>query len=156
MRWTGVHVDIDGGYGWATSSGALTDATGDALAPYNYRVNGPFAGTIGGGYQFDRYVVGAEGDWQWGNLAGNSQAYSSFSASAGTFPAGLFMVSTTTKDDGSIRARFGAALDRFLVFGTAGWAWGNPSTSYALLESLPFATNSSKLVSGCTAGAGVD
>ena len=59
------------------------------------------------------------------------------------------------KDYASIRGRLGVAFDRFLVFGTGGWAWGNPSTSYALTGAAPFVTNggSSK---GWTAGAGVD
>jgi opacity protein-like surface antigen/outer membrane receptor protein involved in Fe transport len=154
-NWTGFHVGIDGGYGWATSSGSLTDATGVALTPYNYSVSGPFAGTfVGGDYQFGRFVLGAEGDWQWGNLTGNNQAGSPITAPTGTFPG--FLASTTTKDYGSIRGRFGIALDRFLVFGTAGWAWGNPSTSYALLGSGPFATNGGNLINGWTAGAGVD
>jgi outer membrane immunogenic protein len=156
-NWTGVHVGIDGGYGWATSSSTLTDATGNVVATYNYRVNGPFAGTfLGGDYQFDRYVVGAEGEWQWGNLTGNNQARSSFGTPNGTLPGGPFTVSTTIKDYGSVRARFGIALDHVLVFGTAGWAWGNPSTNYALLGSSPFVTNGGNSISGRTAGAGVD
>lgn len=156
-NWTGFHVGVDGGYGWANSSGTLTDATEVFLAPYNYRLSGPFAGTFAGGdYQFDRFVVGAEGDWQWGNLTGNNRIGASIGSPTGSFPNGPFTVSTTTKDYGSMRARFGVAADRFLVYSTVGWAWGDPSTSYALLGSAPFATNGGNLVNGWTAGAGVD
>jgi outer membrane immunogenic protein len=74
---------------------------------------------------------------------------------AGTFPGGPFTVSTTIKDYGSIRARFGVAFDRFLLFGTAGWAWGNPSNAYALYGAPPFLTHGG-ISSGWTAGAGID
>jgi opacity protein-like surface antigen len=156
-NWTGIHLGIDGGYGWANPSGNLTTAEGLPLTPYNYGVTGPFAGAfIGGDYQFNRFVVGVEGDWQWGNLTGNSQASSSFNLPAViAFPGGPFAIDTTIKDYGSIRARAGVAFDRFLVFGTGGWAWGNPSNTYALLSSAPFFANGGS-ASGWTAGAGLD
>ena len=55
----------------------------------------------------------------------------------------------------SIRGRLGVAFDRFLVFGTGGLAWGNPSTSYALVGGAPFATNGGN-ATGWTVGGGVD
>jgi opacity protein-like surface antigen/outer membrane receptor protein involved in Fe transport len=154
--WTGIYIGADGGYGWVASSGTLTTAAGAPIAPYDYGVSGTSAGAfIGGDYQFNRFVVGAEGDWQASNLIGNSQASSSFGMTAGTFPGGPFTVSTTIKDYGSIRARFGVAFDRFLLFGTAGWAWGNPSNAYALYGAPPFLTHGG-ISSGWTAGAGID
>jgi hypothetical protein len=36
--------------------------------------------------QFNRFVVGAEGDWQWSNLTGNSRATPSLSLPTGAFP----------------------------------------------------------------------
>jgi opacity protein-like surface antigen/outer membrane receptor protein involved in Fe transport len=155
-NWTGIHIGIDGGYSWANSSGTLTSAAGVPSAPYNYSVTGPFAGAfIGGDYQINRFVVGVEGDWQSSNLIGNSQASSSFNMPAGTFAGDPFTIGTTMKDYGSIRARLGVAFDRFLVFGTGGWAWGNPSNAYALAGAAPFFTNGG-LSSGWTAGAGID
>ena len=59
------------------------------------------------------------------------------------------------KDYGSVRGRLGYAVDRFLVFGTGGWAWGNPSTSYALTGAAPF-VNNSRGSTGWTAGLGVE
>ena len=47
------------------------------------------------------------------------------------------------------------AVDRFLVFGTGGWAWGNPSTSYALTGAAPFVNNIGSST-GWTAGLGVE
>jgi outer membrane immunogenic protein len=156
VDWTGVYAGIDGGYGWADSSGVLTDASANPLDPYDLGTRGPFAGTfVGGNYQFNHFVIGAEADLQWGNLTANSQADSSFATPAGTFPGGPFTISTTIKEFGSVRARIGFAVNRFLVYGTGGWAWGDPTTGYALLGSPPFITNGGS-ASGWTAGAGLD
>ena len=154
-NWTGSYIGGDGGYGSETASGTLTTAGGVPLAPYDTSVNGPFAGGfVGGNYQFDHVVAGVEGDWQWGNLTGNNQQQAPIGAT-GTFPGGPFTISTTIKDYESIRGRLGFAYDRYLLFGTAGWAWGNPSTSYALLGSAPFVSNGGNC-NGWTVGAGVD
>jgi outer membrane immunogenic protein len=128
-------------------------------------VRGMFAGgLVGGNYQFNHFVVGAEADYQWGNLTANSQADSSFTAPAGTFPGGPFTISTTIKEFGSVRGRIGYAFDRFLIFGTGGWAWSNATTGYALLGQPPFGVpgastgifvNNAEL-SGWTVGAGLD
>jgi outer membrane immunogenic protein len=107
---------------------------------------------IGADYQFNWFVVGVEGDGQWSNLTGNSQATSSFNLPAGVLPGGPFTIDATIKDYGSIRGRAGVAFDRFLVFGTAGLAWGNPSNAYARAGSAPFFTNGGYSY-GWTAGA---
>ena len=154
-NWTGFYVGIDGGYGWQRSAGTLTTAAGAVLTPYDYSVTGPFAGSfVGGNYQFNRFVLGVEGDWQWSNLTGNSQNLAPLGAT-GALPAGPFTISTTIKDYGSIRGRVGVAFDRFLVFGTGGWATGNPSTAFALTGAAPFVTTGAKS-DGWTAGAGVE
>ncbi len=153
--WTGFYLGSDGGYGWATPKGTLMNAAGVPLTPYSYGVNGPLAGAfIGGNYQFNRFVVGVEGDCQWSNLIGNSQTLAPIGA-AGALLGGPFTISTTVKDYGSIRGRLGVAFDRFLVFGTGGWALADPSVSYALLGSAPFVTNGGNS-HGWTTGGGVD
>ena len=154
-NWTGLYFGADGGYAWQRSSGTLTAAAGGSLAPYGYNATGPFAGSfIGGNYQFNRFVVGIEGDWQWSNLTGSNQTLAALGAS-GALPSGPFTVSTTTKDYGSIRGRLGVALDHFLVFGTAGWATGNPSTAFALTGAAPFVTTGGRS-NGWTAGGGIE
>ena len=107
-----------------------------------------------GAGQINKIVLGVEGDWQWSNLTGNNQILAPLGA-VGVFPGGPFTISTTVKDYAAVRGRVGVAFDRFLVFGTGGWAWGNPLTSYALTGAAPFVNNggSSK---GWTAGLGVD
>jgi outer membrane immunogenic protein len=99
-------------------------------------------------------VLGAEGDWQWSNLTGNNQVLAAL-GSTGTLPSGPFTVSTTTKDYGSIRGRLGFAFDRFLIFGTGGWATGNPSTAFAPTGAAPFVTTGGRS-NGWTAGGGLE
>ena len=127
----------------------------DAMAPYSYRVDGPVAGLfVGGHYQINKIVLGVEGDWQWPNLTGNSQVHAPL-FTVGAFPGVPFTISTTIKDYAAVRGRLGFALDRFLVFGTGGWVWGNPLTSYALTDAAPFVNNGDSSM-GWTAGVGID
>ena len=96
--WTGVYLGSDGGYGSTGSKGTLATAAGVPLAPYSYSVNGPFAGIfVGANYQFNRLVIGVEGDWQRANLTGNNQQEAALGA-VGTFPGGPFTMSTTIKN----------------------------------------------------------
>jgi opacity protein-like surface antigen len=154
-NWSGIYLGGDGGFGWDTAKGTLTDAAGAPLSAYSYRVSGPLAGLFAGAnYQWNRIVVAAEGDWQWSSLTGNNQVLAPLGA-AGAVPAGPFTISTTVKDYAAIRGRLGFSFDRFLAFGTAGWAWGNPLMSCALVGGAPF-VNQGGRATGWTAGAGVD
>jgi opacity protein-like surface antigen/outer membrane receptor protein involved in Fe transport len=153
--WTGIYFGAGGGFGWTLPKGTLLDAMGAPLTPYSYRDDGPVAGLFAGGnYQISKIVLGIEGDWQWSNLTGNNQILAPLGA-VGVFPGGPFTISTTVKDYASVRGRVGLALDRFLVFGTGGWAWGNPLTSYALTDAAPFFNNGGSST-GWTAGLGVE
>jgi outer membrane immunogenic protein len=153
--WTGFYFGVDGGFARQRSSGTLTAASGAVLTPYGYSGTGPFAGPfVGGNYQFNRFVLGVEGDWQWSNLTGNDQVLAAL-GSIGALPSGPFTVSTTTKDYDSIRGRLGFAIDRFLLFGTGGWATGNPSTAFALTGSAAFVTVGGKS-NGWTVGGGLE
>jgi outer membrane immunogenic protein len=150
FSWTGFYVGGDGGYGYATSSGTVASAGGGlASVPYSFNVNGPIAGGfVGGNYQMGQYVFGGEADWQWANLTGNSGAIPGFGGAA--------TVSTTVKSYGSARGRLGFAVDHWLFFGTAGWAWGTWSTSYGPSGGAVSATNSANSAKGWTAGAGIE
>ena len=154
-NWTGIYLGGDGGYGWTGSEGTLMTASGVPLAPYSYGVNGPFAGNlIGANYQLNWLVAGIESDWQRSNLSGDNQQQAAL-GTTGAFPDGPFTLSATIKNYESVRGRLGVAFDRFLVYGTGGLAWGDPSASYALLGSAPFVSNGGS-ANGWTAGAGVD
>ena len=113
FTWTGLYIGGDGGYGWNVANAILTTVVGAPLTAYDYNVHGPFAGVFAGGnYQLGSFVAGVEGDWQRGNLAGNNQTPTPLGA-GGASP-GLFTISTTIKDDESVRGRLGMAFGRFL------------------------------------------
>jgi outer membrane immunogenic protein len=148
FSWTGFYIGGDGGYGYATSSGTSANAAGFFPIPYSFNVNGPIAGGfVGGNYQMGTLVLGAEADWQWANLGGNGAVVA--------VPGGSLTFTSTVKSYGSARGRLGFAVDHWLFFATAGWAWGTWSTSYAAAGAAAF-TNSATSHSGWTAGAGVE
>jgi outer membrane immunogenic protein len=152
FSWTGFYVGVDGGYGFGRSTGTLANATGGSGVPYAFNTNGGIAGGfVGGNYQFGQLVVGAEFDWQWADLTGNSGAVTS-PANAPT----LFTMSSKVKDYGSARGRLGFAIDHWLLYGTGGWAFGNWSTSYGFAGAAPILTDNVSSSRGWTAGAGVE
>ena len=123
-NWTGFYLGVLGGYGWATAD---TDAVGDIDA------NGfDIGGYAGANWQWGNFVVGAEGDvlFPWRDD----------SAGGITADQGL---------NGSLRARAGIALDRFLIYGTAGLAGTE-------LELSSAAGSDEQALWGWTAGAGVE
>jgi outer membrane immunogenic protein len=145
FSWSGFYLGGDGGYGYANSGGTLATFAGVPQAPYGFNAPGPIAGGfVGGNYQMGALVLGAEADWQWANLSRSSPT-----VAGGVF--GPVVMATTVKSYGSARGRVGFAVDHWLIFGTAGWAWGTWSTTYAALF-----TNSVSSHSGWTAGAGFE
>lgn len=145
-NWTGLYIGGDVGYGWAKSDGTLTTAAGLLPQPYSSSPSGVLGGGfIGGNYQINQFVIGAELDWQAASIKGDS----------GPIGAGPYTITTKVKSYGSLRARLGYAVDRWLVFGTGGWAWGNWSTAYAFTGAAPFFTNDASK-SGWTLGAGAE
>jgi len=145
FSWTGFYIGADGGYAWGNSSGTLANDTGTLGAPYSFNVIGPLAGGFAGGnYQMGPVVLGAEADWQWSNLTGNSGL------------GGPYTVSSKVQDYGSVRGRLGFAVDHWLFFGTGGWAFGSWSTSYGLTGAALFFTNSASSTNGWTVGGGVE
>jgi outer membrane immunogenic protein len=122
--WTGFYLGVLGGFGWATAD---TDAVGDI----------DFSGFDIGGY--------AGANWQWGNFVVGGEGDIVFpwrdETEAGiTADQGL---------NGSLRARAGIALDRFLLYGTAGLAGTE-------LELSSAAGSDEQGLWGWTAGAGVE
>lgn len=79
-----------------------------------------------GGYnfQFDRYVVGVEGDWQWGT--GKNET--SILDDGGP---GVDSASARLDSLGTVRGRLGYAIfDNMMVFGTAYVGWGNADYTF--------------------------
>ncbi len=123
-NWTGFYLGALGGFGWGTAD---TDAVGDVSAD-GFDVGG----YAGANWQWGNFVVGAEGDalfpWRDGSSGGLS------------VDQGL---------NGSLRARAGIALDRFLLYGTAGAALSDFEVSGGGFKD-------DQTLWGWTAGAGVE
>jgi outer membrane immunogenic protein len=121
--WTGFYLGALGGYGWGNADTSVGDINADGF---------DVGGYAGANWQWGNFVVGAEGDilvpFRDGSGAG---------------------VSVDQGLNGSLRARAGIALDRFLVYGTGGAALTD-------LELSGGGLSDDQTLWGWTAGAGVE
>ena len=122
--WTGVYVGVFGGGGFGNHN--VNNANG-AGAPFaNYTANYSSQGGLGGGevgynWQSGSYIVGVEGDLAWTGIKGSDSSQ---------FAAGAFSGVTGVDADnlrwtGTLRVRGGFTVDRWLMFFTGGYAYGN-------------------------------
>jgi opacity protein-like surface antigen len=118
-NWTGPYVGLQGGYGWGDSNGGLT-ISGFPI-PYHPHPDG----VIGGGHagylwQWGHWVFGAEGDLEGADITGSDTE---------THIANK--VESRNNLDASLRGKAGFAIDRVLLYGTAGVAFGQVKTEYS-------------------------
>jgi len=105
FTWTGFYVGVNGGGGW----GSMVHDDGVFADP-----SGGLGGlTAGYNYQFNQFVVGLEGDFDWGDI----------SSRRGIDGAGSFG-KLDLNEFATVRGRAGFALDRALVYVTGGYAGG--------------------------------
>ena len=140
VSWTGIYLGINAGYSYGGSD--WTDrATG--LSSGNFSTSGfLFGGTVGANYQAGAFVFGVEADGGWSNPSG-----------FGTFTSASFCAGGCLTKNGwlsTVRGRVGYALDRVLVYGTAGAAFGNVQAGFSN-DAVSSATEA-----GWTAGGGVE
>ena len=108
-NWTGFYLGINGGYGWGRSNWSGFASSSD-----------PSGGMIGltGGYNWQGlgspWVFGLEGDIDWSDMKGN------FTNAA--CPTGCETKNTWL---GTVRGRFGYAMDRVMPYVTGGLAVGD-------------------------------
>ncbi|MFG1359644.1 outer membrane protein [Xanthobacter pseudotagetidis] len=148
FSWTGFYIGANVGYGGdsvtydASFAGVIPPLTASA----SLNTSGFFVGgQIGYNYQFSNNVVlGIETDLQWSDISGNLSA--SFM--------GLPIVSAGSSVDyfGTIRARLGYAIDRFLPYITGGIAYGKSGTDVTFIGVPVFSDSSTSW--GWTLGAG--
>ena len=120
--WTGVYFGVfgGGGYGNHNINNALGN-TGNADFTANYSSTGGVAGgELGYNWQSGIYVVGIEGDLFWSGIKGNNSS---------AVAAGVGPLTSVDADNlrwgGTIRARGGFTIDRWLMFFTGGYAFGD-------------------------------
>jgi len=144
FSWTGFYVGANAGWGWADNSLSYTTP---GWGTFDYNV-GNANGFVGGGqigynYQFaNNVVIGLEGDYQWSDIG---------SANALLLgPINGALVSQKVDSFGTIRARLGYAMDRFLPYITGGAAYAN------LKYNDPWGFDFGNNKWGWAAGAGVE
>jgi iron complex outermembrane recepter protein len=140
INWTGIYLGLNAGYSFGGSN--WTDSvTGSSTGTYG-TYGFVLGGTFGANYQVGSVVFGVEADGDWADASG-----------FGTFTATSLCAGgciTTNSWLSTVRGRAGYAFDRFLVYGTAGAAFGNVRAGFS---NDPV---SSATVAGWTVGAGVE
>jgi outer membrane immunogenic protein len=163
--WTGFYVGVNAG---GAFRGSNTNGFNNAVffggaAPFGGFVannnGGNSARFIGGGqagvnWQINQFVLGVEGDGQALVGGNNNNNNNNFGGSGSNGNNVGFL--------GTVRGRAGIALDRFLVYGTGGVAFGSnswPNTILGTVGGVPTfftANNRNNLRVGYAAGAGVE
>ena len=126
FSWTGFYVGVNGGWGGTSGGGDLGSPTG-----------GLVGGTVGYNYQIGQFVAGLEGDWDWADVN-----KSGVNGVAGAYSNKIDSLVTA-------RARAGVALDRALLYVTAGYAGADDKVSFPGVSSTDWR-------SGGAFGAGIE
>ena len=144
-NWTGFYFGANGGYGTGNSnwSDGPVGTTG-SFPTSGYLIGG----TAGANYQIGQYVFGIEGDGDWTNLQGNSGSTCGAISAVVPPPVGC---QTQSEWLATLRGRVGYALDRILIYGTAGAAFGNVQAGLK-----PPSTFDSSVEAGWAVGAGLE
>ena len=137
FTWTGFYAGVNAGVNWSNRNVNSTwyDSTGETPAvdlaywtplPYANQRTGFIGGIqVGYNYQINQFVIGAEADFM--GMAANQT-----SSSAPLDLVDYVTVSRTKVQQqwlGTVRARAGFAVDRFLVYATGGLAYGSTKVS---------------------------
>jgi outer membrane immunogenic protein len=166
FSWNGYYVGINGGYGFAGDSQAVTNTETVQANPVTVTATGNFgeleiAGGFGGlqigaNHQFGRWVLGLEADAQWSGISDDS-----FGHINNWLPGGLnadVWTRNRVAAFGTVRPRIGWAFDRTLVYATGGLAWGQINHSFLFLDNFNFRAfeKQSTTEFGWVVGAGIE
>jgi outer membrane immunogenic protein len=138
-NWNGFYVGghLGGGYGASTWSDPFAGGNND----FNDR--GFLGGAqVGANAQFNRLVLGLEGDFSWTNI--NDKGSDSIGDA----------LNTNVQWTSTVTGRVGAAFDRLLVYGKGGLALAEDQST--LTDFTGTAASNSLLRTGWTAGAGLE
>jgi outer membrane immunogenic protein len=140
VNWTGVYLGVNGGFTFGGSDWAdsVTATSSGSFGTSGF----VFGGTLGANYQAGSLVFGVEADGDWTDSSG----FGTFTATS--LCAGGCLTKNTWL--ATARGRAGYVFDRFLVYGTAGAAFGNVKANFS---NDPV---SSAAKTGWTVGAGVE
>ena len=122
--WTGAYVGVFGGGGFGNHN--VNNSTGAAQPFTDFSANYSSQGGLAGGeagynWQSGNYMVGVEGDLFWSGIKGSDASQ----FAAGAFPGVSAVDADSLRWGGTLRARGGIAVDRWLLFFTGGYAFGS-------------------------------
>ena len=134
-NWSGVYVGPSVG-GSAVAQTSLLSVNNVPLVTLHGRSAGGLVdfglqGTIGAqagaNWQFGPYVFGVESDFHLSELSGGGTNTTAFPHVGAVV--GKYSQTNTIDEQGTVRVRFGVALDRWLIYATAGLAYGSYESS---------------------------
>jgi outer membrane immunogenic protein len=144
--WNGFYMGVHGGY--SVGSSRLVDP-GFSFVPDRFTMDtrGALAGAqVGGNWQFNNLVVGAELDLSWASIQGSMPADPTNAPRTG-FAVSYHALATGT-------ARIGYALDDVLLYAKGGVAWANVAYQALTLSPAPIDINHQR--TGLTGGVGLE
>jgi len=157
FSWTGFYIGANIGGAWAKNN--WTDTL--YYTNFNNGNNGVFigGGQIGGNYQIGQFVIGGEWDFDWASNNNNNNGNGVLIPALGN----TYLVTSNNRWITTVAARFGWAIDHFLVYGKAGGGWVGTNnwaltnvTTGVVLGCGNFATNCSNNIGGWLVGAGFE
>jgi outer membrane immunogenic protein len=123
FSWTGCYVGVEGG--GARGQGEQIANSGpfpNATITGGMTITGGIAGgTVGCNIQMSNFVVGGEADFSWTNKRGSRNDLPPFNTAS--------ISETRERWIDTFRGRFGYAIDRFMIYGTAGVAVAGTTVS---------------------------
>jgi outer membrane immunogenic protein len=142
FSWTGFYVGAHGGVATGDTSGR-TDFGGLTTIDSDYDMSGGiWGGHIGYNHQRGHIVFGAEGTWSALDMQGDTSC-------------GLLATCRRSTDWlATVVGRLGYAMDRAMVYGLAGVAWGKVETDSDALGLLQFSGSETHV--GWVAGVGLE
>lgn len=147
FSWTGFYIGGNVGWSWLNNDLSVSPAFGIPATSINVGDANGFVGGLQVGYNWqfaNNVVLGIEADVDWADLGTSSVAIVPY----GPFAAGLTDGSLNVF--GTVRARLGFAMDRFMPYVTGGLAWG--TTDYGSI----YGVDTSSTNWGWTIGGGVE
>ena len=120
-NWTGVYLGVNGGYTFGGSkwSDSVTGNSSGSFGTSGF----VFGGTVGANYQVGSLVFGVEGDGGWADASGFGTFTATSLCAAGCLTGDTWLATA--------RGRVGYAFDRYLVFATAGAAFGDIRANFS-------------------------
>lgn len=139
-NWTGIYFGghLGGGYAGSSWSDPIAAAGSGDFSSWGFLGGAQ----VGGNIQFNRLVLGVEGDFSWTNIKNK-----------GTDSGGNAL-NTNVPWTSTVTGRVGAAFDRLLLYGKGGLALAQDQSS--IIDTTGNSSSTSLMRTGWTAGAGLE